>query len=183
MLLRSKLFFFCLRLPIHPLLEGAEPNHMLGVIKVQCIKRSDLRIGKITIQIIFGDLDLDLDQILKTLEWSDLLEKISKITLRSLLSCVIAMRLAISLTLKIKNLKKTAPKDNFLDVTSQKFIKLKKFTFLNHFPPDLFRYWLKIDTDNYLKLKPPLEITQLSVHQDHDLDHDLKIIFSGQIRI
>ena len=33
MLLRSKLFY-CLRLPIHPLLQGGDPNTMLGVIKV-----------------------------------------------------------------------------------------------------------------------------------------------------
>ena len=89
------------------------------------------------------------------------------------------MRLAILLTLKGKIIKTSPQKTMFLHVTSQKFIKLKKFSFLNHFPPDLFRYWLKIDTDNYLKLKSPLEITQLSVDKDHDLDHDLQIIFSG----
>ena len=33
MLLRSKLFY-CLRLPIHPMLEGGDPNAMLGVMKV-----------------------------------------------------------------------------------------------------------------------------------------------------
>ena len=30
----SQQTFYCLRLPIHPLLEGGEQNHMLGVIKV-----------------------------------------------------------------------------------------------------------------------------------------------------
>ena len=86
-----------------------------------------------------------------------------------------AMRLAILLTLKGKNTKNSL-EDNFFGCYQAKVYKTQKF---HHFPPDLFRYWLKIDTDNYLKLKPPLEITQLSVHQDHDLDHDLKIIFSG----
>ena len=30
--------FYCLRLPIHPLLEGGEPNDMLGVTKVLGVK-------------------------------------------------------------------------------------------------------------------------------------------------
>ena len=33
MLLRSKLFY-CLRLPIHPMLKGGDQNAMLGVMKV-----------------------------------------------------------------------------------------------------------------------------------------------------
>ena len=33
MLLRSRLFY-CLQLPIHPMLEGGDPNAILGVIKV-----------------------------------------------------------------------------------------------------------------------------------------------------
>ena len=33
MLLRSRLFY-CLQLPIHPILEGGDPNAILGVIKV-----------------------------------------------------------------------------------------------------------------------------------------------------
>ena len=37
MLLRS-ILFNCLRLPIHPLLEGGEPNDMLGVTKFLGVK-------------------------------------------------------------------------------------------------------------------------------------------------
>ena len=86
------------------------------------------------------------------------------------------MRLAILLTLKGKIIKTSPPKDNVFACYQPKVYKTQK---LLHFLPYLFRYWLRIDTDNYLKLKSPLEITQLSVDKDHDLDHDLQIIFSG----
>ena len=48
----------------------------------------------------------------------------------------------------------------FLHITRQKFIELKNFIIS-------FQIYLDIgleETDIYLKLKPPLEITQLSVH-------------------
>ena len=34
----SQQTLYCLRLPIHPLLEGGEPNDMLGVTKVRGVK-------------------------------------------------------------------------------------------------------------------------------------------------
>ena len=86
-----------------------------------------------------------------------------------------AMRLAILLTLKGKNIK-TCPKRQVFGCYQPKVYKTQK---LHHFLPDFFRYSLRIDTDNYLKLKSPLEIAPLSVDKDHDLDHDLQIIFSG----
>ena len=85
------------------------------------------------------------------------------------------MRSAILLTPKGKNHKKQ-PQKTIFGCYHSKVYKTQK---LHHFLPDFFRYSLRIDTDNYLKLKSPLEITQLSVDKDHDLDHDLQIIFSG----
>ena len=69
-----------------------------------------------------------------------------------------AMRLAILLTLKGKK-HKASPKRQFFGGYQPRVYKTQK---LHHFPPDLFRYLLRIDTDIYLKLKSPLEITQLS---------------------
>ena len=53
--------------------------------------------------------------------------KISKITLSSFLSHIMAMRLAILLTLKGKIIKTSPKKTMFLHVTRQKFIELKNF--------------------------------------------------------
>ena len=53
MLLRSRLFY-CLQLPIHPILEGGDPNAILGVIKVMGVNAASQQ----TLFIVFGRLPI-----------------------------------------------------------------------------------------------------------------------------
>ena len=98
----------------------------------QCIGRSDLRIGKITIQIIFDDLDLDLDQILKNLKGSDLLDKYLRSLTDPFLSLFVALRRVVLGILRAKTLSLT-PKDNFLkDISKKCSLSIKIFIIFLH---------------------------------------------------
>ena len=98
-----------------------------GIELYQCIGRSDLRIGKIMIQIIFDDLDLDLDQILKNLKGSDLLDKYLRSLTDPFLSLFVALRRVVLGILRAKTSSLT-PKDNFLkDISKKCSLSIKIF--------------------------------------------------------
>ena len=84
------------------------------------------------IQIIFDDLDLDLDQILKNLKGSDLLDKYLRSLTDPFLSLFVALRRVVLGILRAKTLSLTL-KDNVFERYQQKmFLKYQNFCYCLH---------------------------------------------------